>query len=238
MRSRAAWQDLDPADLFLQVEVGDQFLYEREHLIMGLSYALSKSVRATAPLNDSDLIAALTALAKTYETLVNSGLHYEAPISGVGRQAVTAEVQSHAEGISRRRAEASGVRPACATPMCCAPWCFWCAWPTDAPRAGRSRALLRTSCLPSFRRKRRQSPRRRKREPDYYTVDESRTSGKPDLPFCHPEARVFCGPKDLWISPAAPVAHAECIGPSSGVARLASDSAASGRQVMLRFTQG
>ena len=36
-------ENLDPAAIFLQVELGDQFLYEHEHLIMGLSYALAKS---------------------------------------------------------------------------------------------------------------------------------------------------------------------------------------------------
>ena len=29
----------DPASLFLQVEISEQFTYEREHLLMGLSYA-------------------------------------------------------------------------------------------------------------------------------------------------------------------------------------------------------
>ena len=86
-------KDLDQAALFLQVEVGDQFLYEREHLIMGLTYALAKSARADRSLTDADLIAALTAMAKTCETLVNSGLHYETPIAGVGQQAVASEVQ-------------------------------------------------------------------------------------------------------------------------------------------------
>ena len=85
--------DLNPADLFVQVEIGDQFLYQREHLIMGLTYALSKSVRADRSLNDSDLIAALTSLARTHETLVNSGLLYETPITGA-RQAIAAEVQT------------------------------------------------------------------------------------------------------------------------------------------------
>ena len=58
--------DVNPADLFLQVEVGDDFLYQREHLIMGLTFALAKSVRADRSLKDSDLIAALTSLAKNY----------------------------------------------------------------------------------------------------------------------------------------------------------------------------
>jgi len=84
---------LEPTALFLQVEIGDQFIYEHEHLVMGLTYALAKSSRADRSLKDSDLIVALTSLARTYETLVNSGLHYETPIAGVSQQVVAAEVQ-------------------------------------------------------------------------------------------------------------------------------------------------
>lgn len=86
--------DLNPSDLFLQVEVGVQFLYQHEHLIMGLTFALSKSVRADRSLKDTDVIAALTALTRTWETLVNSGLHYENPIASPPQQAVAAEVQN------------------------------------------------------------------------------------------------------------------------------------------------
>jgi hypothetical protein len=87
-------RDLNPADLFMQVQVEDQFLYQHEHLIMGLTYALSKSVRTDHSLKDADLIAALTSLTKTWETLVNSGLHYENPIASAPQQAVVAEVQN------------------------------------------------------------------------------------------------------------------------------------------------
>jgi len=86
--------DVNPADVFLQVEIGDEFLYQREHLIMGLTFALAKSVRAERSLRDTDLIAAVTSLAKTYETLVNSGLHYETPIPNPAQQGVAAEVQN------------------------------------------------------------------------------------------------------------------------------------------------
>jgi hypothetical protein len=92
-KPRAA-ADLDPASLFLTVEVGDQFLYQHEHLILGLSYALARSVQADRDLKDNDLIAALSSLARTWETLVNSGLHYEAPIPNVAQQAVAAQVQN------------------------------------------------------------------------------------------------------------------------------------------------
>jgi hypothetical protein len=85
--------DLDQAALFPQVEIGEQFLYEHEHLIMGLSYALAKSARADRLINDSDLIAALASMAKKQETLANSGLHYETPMTSLSQQAVVAEVQ-------------------------------------------------------------------------------------------------------------------------------------------------
>jgi hypothetical protein len=86
-------QDLDEAALFPQVEIGEQFLYEHEHLIMGLSYALAKSVQADRAIADPDLIAALASMTKKQETLVNSGLHYETPITSLSQQAVVGEVQ-------------------------------------------------------------------------------------------------------------------------------------------------
>jgi hypothetical protein len=85
-------QDLDQAVLFPQVEVGEQFLYEHEHLIMGLSYALAKSAQSDRAITDADLIAALAAMTKKQETLVNSGLHYETPIASLSQQSVIAEV--------------------------------------------------------------------------------------------------------------------------------------------------
>jgi hypothetical protein len=85
--------ELDHAALFPKVEIRQQFLYEQEHLVVGLSYALAKSARAHK-VADPDLVAALTSLATTYETLVNSGLHYETPTMNVVQQAVAAELQN------------------------------------------------------------------------------------------------------------------------------------------------
>ena len=86
-------EELQGVELFLSVEIPDQFLYEREHLLIGMSYALAKSARADRSLNDRDVIAALTSLTKSYETRVNSGLHYESPTASLGQQAIAAEVQ-------------------------------------------------------------------------------------------------------------------------------------------------
>jgi hypothetical protein len=85
---------IDPAGLFLQVELSDQFMYEKEHLLMGLTYALAKAARADRSLHDQDLIAALVVLSKSYERRVNSGLHYEQPLTGESQRRAAAEIET------------------------------------------------------------------------------------------------------------------------------------------------
>jgi len=85
--------ELDRAALFPEIEISEQFLYEREHLLLGLSFALAKSSRANRALTDRDLVAALMSLAKSYETLVNSSLIYEQRTANLGHQAITAEIE-------------------------------------------------------------------------------------------------------------------------------------------------
>ena len=85
---------IDPAALFLQIEVSDQFMYQHEHLLMGLTYALAKAARADRSLHDQDLIAALTMLAKSYERRVNSGLHYEQPLTSDSQRRAANEVET------------------------------------------------------------------------------------------------------------------------------------------------
>lgn len=80
--------------LFAKVEISEQFLYERDTLLMGLSFGLSKSARRDRTLHDRDLISAISTLCTRYERLVNSGLHYEEPIMAAPQQAVCAEVES------------------------------------------------------------------------------------------------------------------------------------------------
>jgi hypothetical protein len=86
-------EHFDAASLFLQVEISDQFTYEHEHLLMGLSYALAKAARSDRSLNDRDLIAALSAMCASYERLVNSGLHYEQPLTSVAQHAIATQVE-------------------------------------------------------------------------------------------------------------------------------------------------
>jgi hypothetical protein len=95
---------VDRGALFPEVEIAEQFLYEREELIIGLSFALAKSARAghafggnslaDHPINDRDVIAAVSALAKSYQTLVNSSLIYESPTASVAQQNIAREVEA------------------------------------------------------------------------------------------------------------------------------------------------
>jgi hypothetical protein len=87
-------EQVDRTTLFPEVEIPEQFLYEREHLILGLSFALAKSARANRALSDRDLITALSSSAKSLETLVNSSLIYEQPTTNIAQQAIAAEIQN------------------------------------------------------------------------------------------------------------------------------------------------
>ena len=84
---------LEHTKLFPDVEIGEQFLYEREHLLVGLSFALAKSARANRTLTDRDLIAALTSLANSYQTLVNSSLIVEQRTTNLEHQAIASEIE-------------------------------------------------------------------------------------------------------------------------------------------------
>ena len=92
-RPRSADQ-IDAAGLFLEVELSDQFMYEQEHLLMGLTYALAKAARTDRSLHDQDLLAMLSVLTKSYERRVNSGLHYEQPLASDSQRRVAAEVEN------------------------------------------------------------------------------------------------------------------------------------------------
>ena len=84
----------DREALFPEVEVTEQFLYEREELILGLSFALARSARADRSLVDRDLVAALSSLAKSYQTLVKSSLIYEPATANLAHQSIAREVET------------------------------------------------------------------------------------------------------------------------------------------------
>jgi hypothetical protein len=86
--------EVDQDAFFPGVEIGEQYLYEREHLLVGLSFALAKSARANRTLVDRDLITALSSLAKSYETLVNSSLIIGQRTANLEHQAISDAIEN------------------------------------------------------------------------------------------------------------------------------------------------
>ena len=85
-------REFDREALMPQIEVPDSFMYEREHLLAGVSAAIAQAARRDRGIYDRDVIQALTAMAKTYETQVSSGLIYEQPTQGPLQHAIAAEI--------------------------------------------------------------------------------------------------------------------------------------------------
>ena len=80
--------------LFPKVEVKQTFVYEREPLVVGLTYAIARTGRAERSLNDRDAIAAVTALARKYQTLVGSGLVYENATANIVQQQIADQMET------------------------------------------------------------------------------------------------------------------------------------------------
>jgi hypothetical protein len=100
---------VDASALFLQVQLSDEFMYEKEHLLMGLTFALAKAARADRNLHDQDMIAALSMLATTYERRINSGLHYEQPIASESQRRAVAEFENMVKEYREAELQHTGV---------------------------------------------------------------------------------------------------------------------------------
>ena len=113
-KERTGGRDSDalfPDSEIPDVPITQQFLYEREELILGLSFALARCARADRsladrPLMDRDLIAAVSSLAKSYQTLVNSSLIYEPPTANLAHQAIVREIAREVATMVREFREA------------------------------------------------------------------------------------------------------------------------------------
>ncbi|MGB8888683.1 MAG: hypothetical protein WCC87_18280 [Candidatus Korobacteraceae bacterium] len=71
------FEDLPADEVFPKIEVPEQFLHDREPLIAGVLQTLARLSRSDRDLHDREMIGALANLARSYQTLVGSGLVYE-----------------------------------------------------------------------------------------------------------------------------------------------------------------
>ena len=76
---------------FAHVEVEQDFLEAHPVLLQELMDSMMQSTLANSALRDRDVIDALTALVRSFETRAHSGLHYEPPCPSLGQQALIEE---------------------------------------------------------------------------------------------------------------------------------------------------
>ncbi len=72
-----SFEDLPADEVFPKIDVPEQFLHDREQFIAGVLETLGKLSRSDRNLHDREIIGALANLAKSYQTLVGSGLVYQ-----------------------------------------------------------------------------------------------------------------------------------------------------------------
>ena len=86
-------EDAPPEEVFPKVELSDEFLQAREPVISGILQTIGRLSRRDRSLNDREVIAALVNLAKSYQTLVGSGLIYEQVPPSLAQQALIEAVR-------------------------------------------------------------------------------------------------------------------------------------------------
>jgi hypothetical protein len=81
-------EDLPPEETFPAIEIPEQFLREREPLLMGIWHTLSGRYSRDRNLTDREVIGALTNMAKSLQTFVSSGLVYEEALPALAQQVI------------------------------------------------------------------------------------------------------------------------------------------------------
>ena len=98
-----------PAELpFAQVALDRDFLEEKQQLIAALGLLLCRSAAEHAELHDPDLLAALDALARGYQTL-EAGLYYEQPPDAPAARALYAALQGSLNQYSQEQQQRTGI---------------------------------------------------------------------------------------------------------------------------------
>jgi hypothetical protein len=82
-------EDIPEEQLFAAIDISDHFLHEHEPLLLAVWHTLAKLSRSDRDLTDRELIAALANMAKSYQTLVGSGLVYQEALPGLTQQTIT-----------------------------------------------------------------------------------------------------------------------------------------------------
>lgn len=104
-RSRGA----APAEIpFPRVALDEDFLEEKQHLIAGLSLFLVRYAGEHREVHDAELLAALDALARSYQTL-DSGVYYEQPPANPAARELFTAARSYLEQFGQEQQQRVGM---------------------------------------------------------------------------------------------------------------------------------
>ena len=81
-------EDRPEEELFPAIEIPEQFLREHEPLLLGVWHTLARRYGADRSLTDREVIGALANMAKSYQTMVSSGLVYQEALPGLAQQTI------------------------------------------------------------------------------------------------------------------------------------------------------
>ena len=97
-----------PEEVFPQIDLSDEFLRDRVPVISGILHTIGRLAGSDRSLTDREAIAALANLAKSYQTLVGSGLVYEQMPPSLAQQALIAAVRQLLEEFRQLEREHLG----------------------------------------------------------------------------------------------------------------------------------
>ena len=90
-----------PEELFPAIELREDFLHQNEPLIAGLLQTLLRLAATDRNLKDREIIGALTTMARSYQTLVASGLVYQQASPNPAQAAIIEVLQRSLEEFRR-----------------------------------------------------------------------------------------------------------------------------------------
>jgi len=99
--------DHPPEELFPAIEIGEDFLERHQGLLDAMLKTLGEVTRG---LTDREVISALAKLARSYQTLITSGLVYQEALPNPAQQAIIGELQQLFRGFREAEEHDLGYR--------------------------------------------------------------------------------------------------------------------------------
>ena len=91
---RRRTDDAPVQELFPEVEISPQFMHDREPLVISILHTIAGLSRADRSLTDRDVSGALANMAKSYQTLVGSGLFYQELLPNLLQQSLIESIET------------------------------------------------------------------------------------------------------------------------------------------------